>query len=131
MANPLLAPLLRWLSRLSYPRLFLLSAALFLVDLVVPDFVPLADEFVLGLGTLLLAGWNDRRTRRRVDRPRRWPSAIVASTGHRSMPTDRRCWYAGVLPASPGNWCRPCPPRAGRSCPKSEPPVSASTRPPT
>ncbi len=61
MANPLLAPLLRWLSRLSYPRLFLLSAALFLVDLVVPDFVPFADEILLGLGTLLLAGWKDRR----------------------------------------------------------------------
>ncbi|HET7656532.1 MAG TPA: DUF6116 family protein [Luteimonas sp.] len=61
MANPLLAPLLRWLSRLSYPRLFLLSAALFLVDLVVPDVVPFADEILLGLGTLLLAGWKDRR----------------------------------------------------------------------
>lgn len=60
MANPLLAPVLRWLSRLSFPRLFLLSAALFLVDLVVPDLVPFADEILLGLGTLLLANWKDR-----------------------------------------------------------------------
>ena len=60
MANPLLAPVLRWLSRLSFPRLFLLSAALFLVDLVVPDMIPLADEILLGLGTLLLANWKQR-----------------------------------------------------------------------
>lgn len=61
MANPLLAPALRWLSRLSFPRLFLLAAALFVVDLVVPDVIPLVDEILLGLGTLLLAGWKDRR----------------------------------------------------------------------
>ena len=60
MANPLLAPVMRWLSRLSFPRLFLLSAALFLVDLVVPDVIPLADEILLGLGTLLLANWKQR-----------------------------------------------------------------------
>lgn len=61
MANPLLAPVLRWLSRLSFPRLFLLAAALFVVDLVVPDVIPLADEILLGLGTLLLANWKDRK----------------------------------------------------------------------
>lgn len=61
MPNPLLAPVMRWLSRLSYPRLFLLAAALFVVDLFVPDFVPLADEILLGLGTLLLANWKDRK----------------------------------------------------------------------
>ena len=61
MPNPLLAPVMRWLSRLSYPRLFLLAAVLFVVDLVVPDFVPLADEILLGLGTLLLANWKDRK----------------------------------------------------------------------
>jgi len=60
MANPLLAPVMRWLSRLSFPKLFLLSAVLFVVDLVVPDFIPLADELLLGLGTLLLANWKRR-----------------------------------------------------------------------
>jgi hypothetical protein len=60
MPNPLLAPVMRWLSRLSYPRLFLVAAVLFVVDLVVPDFVPLADEILLGLGTLLLANWKHR-----------------------------------------------------------------------
>lgn len=58
MANPLLAPLLRWFDRLSFPRLFLLSAALFLLDLALPDFIPFADELLLGLATLLLARWK-------------------------------------------------------------------------
>ena len=60
MPNPLLAPLLRWVGRLSYPRLFLVTAVLFVVDVIVPDFIPLADELLLGLGTLLLANWKKR-----------------------------------------------------------------------
>jgi hypothetical protein len=60
MPNILLAPILRWLARLSYPRLFLVAAGLFLVDVIVPDFIPLADELLLGLGTLLLANWKSR-----------------------------------------------------------------------
>ena len=61
MANPLLAPVMRWLSRLSFPRLFMLAAGLFVVDLVVPDMIPLADELLLGLGTLLLANRKRRK----------------------------------------------------------------------
>ncbi|MFL6593314.1 MAG: DUF6116 family protein [Luteimonas sp.] len=62
MTNVLLAPLLRWVGRLSYPRLFLVTAVLFVVDVIVPDFIPLADELLLGLGTLLLANWKKRGT---------------------------------------------------------------------
>lgn len=58
MPNPLLAPLLRWFGRLSYPKLFLLTAALFIGDVIVPDFIPFVDELLLGLGTLLLANWK-------------------------------------------------------------------------
>jgi hypothetical protein len=68
MPHPLLAPLLRWVGRLSYPRLFLVTAVLFVVDVIVPDFIPLADELLLGLGTLLLANWKKRGAR---DLPRR------------------------------------------------------------
>ena len=67
MANVLLAPLLRWVGRLSYPRLFLVTAVLFVVDVIVPDFIPLADELLLGLGTLLLANWKKRGARARSD----------------------------------------------------------------
>jgi hypothetical protein len=61
MPNPLLAPVLRFFGRLSYPRLFALTAALFAVDVVVPDIIPFADELLLGLGTLLLANWKKRK----------------------------------------------------------------------
>ena len=58
MANPLVSPGLRWLGKLSFPRLFVLAAALFFLDLLIPDFIPLADEILLGLGTLLLSRWK-------------------------------------------------------------------------
>ncbi|TXH63479.1 MAG: hypothetical protein E6Q81_05845 [Thermomonas sp.] len=69
MASPLLAPLLGFLGKLSYPRLFALTATLFVIDLVVPDFVPLADELLLGLGTLLLANWKRRKTPESTGKP--------------------------------------------------------------
>ena len=59
MPNPLLAPLMRWLGKLSYPRLFVAVGALFLVDLAIPNFVPWDDIF-LGIGTLLLANLKKR-----------------------------------------------------------------------
>jgi hypothetical protein len=59
MANLMRAPLLRWLARLRYPKLFLVIAALFVVDLAIPNFVPW-DDILLGLGTLMLARWKDR-----------------------------------------------------------------------
>lgn len=65
MPNPLLAPLLRWLGRLSYPRLFVLAAVLFVADLFVPDMIPLVDEILLGIGTLLLANWKSRKSPQR------------------------------------------------------------------
>lgn len=58
MTHLLITPLLRWFGKLSFPRLFLLTAALFLLDAVVPDFIPFVDELLLGLGTLLLARWK-------------------------------------------------------------------------
>jgi hypothetical protein len=61
MPNPLLAPVMQFLSRLSYPRLFALTATLFALDLVIPDLVPFADEILLGLGTLLLANFRKRK----------------------------------------------------------------------
>jgi len=68
MPNPLLAPLLRFVGRLSYPRLFALTAALFAIDLVIPDMIPLADEILLGLGALLLG--NLKKRKGPIDAPR-------------------------------------------------------------
>jgi hypothetical protein len=60
MPNPLLGPAVRWLGKLSHPRLFLVIGALFLVDLAIPNLVPW-DDLLLGLGTLLLANWKKRK----------------------------------------------------------------------
>lgn len=40
--------------RLKFPQLFAFTAALFLLDLVIPDLIPFVDEILLGLATLLL-----------------------------------------------------------------------------
>ena len=51
----------RFAAGLRFPTLFGLVAGLFLLDLVVPDLVPFADEILLGLGTLLLGSLRRRR----------------------------------------------------------------------
>jgi hypothetical protein len=56
----ILTGLLRRLN-LRFPTLFTLFALLTLLDLVVPDPLPLVDELGLALLTLLLALWRDRR----------------------------------------------------------------------
>ena len=61
MQNPIAAALLRFASRLRYPYLFAIVAGLFLLDLLIPDLVPFADELLLGLLALLLGGLKRRR----------------------------------------------------------------------
>jgi lauroyl/myristoyl acyltransferase len=60
MPSPLLAPLIAFARRLRYPTLFKITAALFVLTLLVPDPLPFIDELLLGLGTLLLATWKNR-----------------------------------------------------------------------
>ncbi len=55
MRHLLLAPLMRWLGKLSHPRLFLVMAILFVFDMLIPDFIPFVDEILLAMATLLLA----------------------------------------------------------------------------
>ncbi|MDR7098260.1 hypothetical protein J2X04_000607 [Lysobacter niabensis] len=80
MANPLLAPLLGFLGRLSYPRLFVVTAVLFVIDLVIPDFIPLADEILLGLGTLLLANFKNRKA---PESPGKNAKGVIEGESHR------------------------------------------------
>ncbi|QSX78191.1 DUF6116 family protein [Agrilutibacter solisilvae] len=61
MPSPLLAPLIGWARNLRHPTLFKLIAALFLVDLLIPDVFPMIDELLLGLATLWLANWKNRK----------------------------------------------------------------------
>lgn len=64
MPSPLLLPVLEWARRLRYPTLFKITAALFVVSVLLPpglDPIPLLDEVLFGLGTLLLANWKRRK----------------------------------------------------------------------
>jgi len=47
--------LIQYASRLRFPKLLALAALVFVVDLILPDAIPFADEILLGLITLLLA----------------------------------------------------------------------------
>ena len=51
----------RFAAGLRFPTLFKIVAALFVLDLVVPDLVPFYDEILLALGTLLLGSIKSRR----------------------------------------------------------------------
>jgi hypothetical protein len=51
----------RFASGLRFPTLFKIVAALFVLDLVVPDVIPFYDELLLALGTRLLGSLKTRR----------------------------------------------------------------------
>ena len=53
----------RFAGGLRFPQLFLFTGALFLLDVIVPDLIPFADEVLLGLITLLFG------TRRKTNPP--------------------------------------------------------------
>jgi len=61
MPSPLTAFVNRLLPRMRYPYLFLVLGALFLVDLVVPDPIPLVDEILLAVLTFIAATFTTRR----------------------------------------------------------------------
>jgi len=50
----------RFAAGLRFPTLFKVCAALFLVDLVVPDVIPFVDEILLALVTLLVGAFRRR-----------------------------------------------------------------------
>jgi hypothetical protein len=56
--------LVRYASRLRFPKLLALTAALFLADLVIPDLIPFLDEILLGLAAAMLAALRDKKRQR-------------------------------------------------------------------
>jgi hypothetical protein len=50
----------RLTSKLRFPQLFLITAVLFLLDLLIPDLIPFADEILLGLLTVVLGSLQKR-----------------------------------------------------------------------
>ena len=63
--NPLnktfLGPLLGFLGKLRFPYLFAITAVLLIIDLMLPDIIPFADEILLGLLTLLLGSIRKKK----------------------------------------------------------------------
>jgi hypothetical protein len=55
MRSPLVAVLESFFARLRYPYMFAIAASLFLLDVLIPDLLPLADEILLAVVTVLLA----------------------------------------------------------------------------
>jgi Family of unknown function (DUF6116) len=61
--NPraLITLFLAFANQLKFKNLFLIVIGLFTVDLLVPDFIPLIDEIILGLLAIILATWKKER----------------------------------------------------------------------
>ncbi len=49
-------------NQLKFKNLFFLVISLFLIDLLIPDFIPFIDEIILGLLAIILANWKKERT---------------------------------------------------------------------
>jgi len=63
MRGPVTALVRRYAGRLRYPKLLVLTAALFAIDLFVPDIIPFADEILLGLAAVILSNLRTRPKR--------------------------------------------------------------------
>ena len=61
MPNPISDRVIGFLSKLSYPRLFLVAAGLFVVDTLIPDIIPFADEILIAMGALLISRFRKRK----------------------------------------------------------------------
>ncbi len=61
--NPsvLIASFLAYANKLKFRNLFLIIISLFAIDLIIPDFIPLIDEIILGLLAIILANWKKER----------------------------------------------------------------------
>jgi len=69
--NVLFSGLSAFFSRLRSPWLFALIAGLFVLDVLIPDFVPLIDELMLAAGTVMLSRWRKPESPPSSELPRR------------------------------------------------------------
>lgn len=61
MPNPATGPIMGFASRLRFPTLFAITLGLWALNMIIPDPVPVIDEIVMGLLTLMLATWKKRK----------------------------------------------------------------------
>ena len=83
MRFPIVSFLLGYLEKLRFPWLFLIVGVLFGVDLVIPDFIPFADELLLGAMTLLLGAWRGHKSERKLAKDRQKISGPDSSSNER------------------------------------------------
>jgi hypothetical protein len=60
MSTPVGNLVQRRFGHLRFPQLFLITAAVFVLDVLIPDLIPFVDEILLGLATLLLGSLRRR-----------------------------------------------------------------------
>ena len=58
---PIIETFLKNANQLKFKNLFFLVISLFIIDLLVPDFIPYIDEIILGLLAIILANWKKER----------------------------------------------------------------------
>jgi len=58
---PIIETFLKNANQLKFKNLFFLVVGLFIIDLLVPDFIPFIDEVILGLLAIILANWKKER----------------------------------------------------------------------
>ena len=58
----LIGVFLAFANQLKFKYLFFLVTGLFVIDLFVPDMIPLIDEIILGLLTIILANWKKEKS---------------------------------------------------------------------
>ncbi len=63
--NPsvLIAAFMSFANKLRFRNLFILIVILFVINLLVPDFIPFVDEIILGLLAIILANLKEERER--------------------------------------------------------------------
>lgn len=52
---------LAYASQLRFKNLFLLMIGLFILDVLIPDTIPMIDEIILGLIAIILANWKKEK----------------------------------------------------------------------
>jgi hypothetical protein len=57
----LFGPVQRFLERRRFPTLFLILVALFGANLIIPDAIPLVDELIMLVVTVIVGAFRDRR----------------------------------------------------------------------
>jgi hypothetical protein len=62
MLKSLIGPFVAYAAKLRFPVLFKVVLGLFVLDFLIPDMIPFADEILLGLGAALLAAWKKRKS---------------------------------------------------------------------